>query len=584
MLKSFIENSPNQGRRQALKMGLASTTAGVLAAKDTSARAQSRAAPRPPATTPFVVPLTVYQAKLTDATLDPACDELAGATECGRDGHQGWTKWPVAKYYSLHVREVLHSIHPELPLQKVWGYDGMVPGPTFVERYGVPIVVRIFNDLPATATGYGSPEISTHLHNLHSASESDGYAGNYYSATKFGPTITRAGAFQDHHYPNCYAGYDALPATNGDPREALGTLWYHDHRQDFTAANVYRGLTGFYLLFDEVDSGNERDTNSKALRLPSGVGVYDIPLVFQDKVVDSGGYIVFDQFETDGVLGNKFLVNGKVQPFFSVERRKYRFRLLDGSPSRFYEFYLTIKQANGKVVNESFQYIANDGNLLPAPLTMQAIPMGPAERADFIVDFSKYPLGSQLFLTNRLLQEDGRGPERSANPRDAAGSLTAAGTQLLRFDVDREPAQADLSRVPAKLREMPPVVVPRNVRKMNIEFDRENNIWTVNHKIFDVEKEMFKIKAGEVQLWTLEGKGNWRHPVHIHLEEGVIVARNGKPPPLHERGRKDVYVVHPNEVVTVLIRFRDFRGKYMMHCHNLIHEDHAMMARFDIVD
>src|SRR5690606_199365 len=117
----------------------------------------------------------------------------------------------------------------------------------------------------------------------------------------------------------------------GDPREALGTLWFHDHRMDFTAPNVYRGLAGFYLLFDHIDSGNENDPSPTALRLPSGVGDFDIPLMVQDKKFDSGGYIQFDQFNNDGILGNKHLVNGKIQPYFPVLRRKYRFRILNAS-------------------------------------------------------------------------------------------------------------------------------------------------------------------------------------------------------------------------------------------------------------
>ncbi len=581
-----LPGRPDAGRRQVLKLGMAGGAAGLMVAHDASTPVHA-SDPLPPATTPFAVPLPVYAPKPEVASLTPTpkgtVDPIDG--ECGRSPHQGWDHWAPQKFYSLRVREVMHSIHPELPLQKVWGYDGMVPGPTIVARYGEPALVRIYNELPAGASGYGSPEISTHLHNLHCGSESDGYAGDYYSMTKSGPTLSAPGSYQDHHYPNCCAGYDSYPDTNGDPREAQGTLWYHDHRQDFTGPNVYRGLTGFYLLFDEIDSGNELDTNPKALRLPSGVGVYDVPLVFQDKVVDSGGYIRFDQFETDGILGNKFCVNGKVQPFFSVARRKYRFRLLNGSPSRFYEFYLTIKLPNGTYVNENFQYIANDGNLLVAPLTMKNFMLAPAERGDIVIDFSKYPIGSELFVTNRLTQTNGRGPDTStlANPRDAAKLLTKPGTQLLRFNVDRESPTADASRVPSKLRDKVPMVVPRNVKKRTIEFDRENSVWTVNHKVFDVEKAAFEVKLNAAEIWTLEGKGSWHHPVHVHMEEAFIISRNGKAPPLHEQGRKDVFVLAPGEVVQIFIRFRDFTGKYMLHCHNLTHEDHAMMARFDVV-
>ena len=391
--------------------------------------------------------------------------------------------------------------------------------------------------------------------------------------------MTAAGAYKDHHYPNCYAGYDDVRyhATDGDPREALGTLWYHDHRIDFTGPNVYRGLTGFYLLFDEIDSGDENDPNPKALRLPSGVGKYDIPLLFQDKQFDSGGNLFFDQFNNKGILGNKFCVNGKVQPYFKVERRKYRFRLLDGGPSRFYEFYLTDRSG----INQSFTYISNDGNLLPAPLTTSKVRLGVAERADIVIDFSKYPVGTELFIVNRLIQTDGRGPEYGN--RDGAGLLTNPGTQILRFDIARDPATPDRSQVPTTLRELPPLDLSEVVQNRLFEFDKQNEVWTVNGKTFDVETASAKPKRGTAEIWTLKGKGDWHHPVHIHFEEGRILSRNGQPPPPHERGRKDVYVLEPGEEVRVFLRFREFLGKYMMHCHNLTHEDHAMMIRWDIV-
>ncbi len=573
------------GRRESIQLGAASAAAGLLGSQVAIKPVEAKDPPRGPYTTPFVVALPVYAAKAPVNSLSPSStqDSNFNGGECGRKPLQRLSNWAPQKFYTLNVKEALHSFHPELPTQKIWGYDGLLPGPTFVERYGVPIIVRIQNDLPANTVGFGSPEISTHLHNLHCASESDGFAGDYYSATKYGPNLTGPGKYKDHHYPNCYAGYDEprYELDNGDSREALGTLWYHDHRIDFTAPNVYKGLAGFYLLFDDIDSGNERDTNPKALRLPSGVGQYDIPLVFQDKQFDSGGYLFFDQFENKGHLGNKFCVNGKVQPYFKVERRKYRFRLLDGSLSRFYEFYL----ANGSGANQSFSHIANDGNLLPAPLTNSMVQLAPAERADIVIDFSLYPIGTTLYVVNRLVQVDGRGPEGPlVNIRGVNGLLTNAGTQILRFDVARDPPGPDLSQVPATLRALPPINLAEVVKNRRFEFDKENEIWTVNGKIFDVEKSVAQPKRGTAEIWTLKGKGSWHHPVHIHLEEGRILTRNGKPPAPHESGRKDVFVLAPNDEVRVFIRFRDFLGPYLMHCHNLTHEDHAMMVRFDVVE
>jgi FtsP/CotA-like multicopper oxidase with cupredoxin domain len=570
-------------RRQSLQLGAAAV--GAIATEHLSNSAVAKDLPAGPYTTPFMVPLPVYTAKLPVSSLSPEPTLMAntGGGECGRQTHQMRYTWQPQKFYTLRVQEAMHSFHPELPTQKIWGYDGMLPGPTFVERYGVPSMVRIYNELPAFPVGFGSPEISTHLHNLHCASGSDGFTGDYFSASKFGPTMTAAGGYKDHHYPHCYAGYDdpRYTATNGDPREALGSLWYHDHREGFTAPNCYKGLIGTYVLFDEVDSGNELDTNPKALRLPSGVGKYDVPLVFQDLQFDSGGYLAYDQFATKGILGSKFAVNGKLQPYMEVERRKYRFRMLDASLARFYEFYL----ATGTGVNQSFTQISNDGNLLPAPLTTNKIRLAPAERADIVIDFSPYPMGTKLYIVNRLVQDDGRGPEGSEiNIRGADGSLTRKGTLIMRFDVGGLPPTPDLSQVPAVLRALPPINLAEVVKTRSWEFDKTNEVWTVNGKLFDVEHPAATVKRGSAEIWVLKGKGSWHHPVHIHLEEFRILTRNGKAPPAHERGRKDVVVLDPGEEVRVFIRFRDFVGKYMMHCHNLTHEDHSMMVRFDVVE
>ena len=580
-------------RRASLQIGAASAAAGLFAVKELATPAEAKDPPRGPTTPAFMDELPVYKAKEPVDRLSPASTERPNVSggECGREPHQRRGNWPAQKFYTLETKVGKHRFHAQLEEQEVWGYDGILPGPTFVARYGEPIIVRNYNKLPTNSVGFGSPEISTHLHNLHCGSESDGYAGDWYSADPLkgkGDTLTAPGGYKDHHYPNCYAGYDAYDATDGDPREALGTLWYHDHREFHTAANCYKGLFGSYLLFDKIDSGNELDPNPGALRLPSGVGIHDIPLVFHDVLLDASGRQSFDPFENKGNLGNKFCVNGKIQPYFQVKKRKYRFRLLDASLSRFYEFYLT--DASGKPI--SMTYIANDGNLLPAPLATSKVRLAPAERADIVIDFSSYAIGTQLFIVNRLIQVDGRGPEGpEVNVRGANGLLTSAGTRILRFDVVSEAPEVwgldglrtrDPSRVPAELRKLPDIVMSEVVARRTFEFDKVNEVWTVNGKIFDVNTPVVKPKRGTAEIWTLKGKGSWHHPVHIHLEEGRILTRNGVAPPLHERGRKDVYVLEPGEEVRIFIRFRDFTGKYMMHCHNLTHEDHAMMIRFDV--
>jgi FtsP/CotA-like multicopper oxidase with cupredoxin domain len=539
--------------------------------------------PPSPATTPWVMELPKQIVPATSVPyLTPAPTELANVAggEAGRGRHQRWAQFrPNAEYYELRAREHNWVFNPAYPQQKIWSYRAAnTPANEFsatvMTHYGHPMICRIHNELPANHVGFGTPEISTHLHNLHDGSESDGFPGDYYSRTKAGPNLTAPGRFKDHLYPNVYAGFEALQNNVGDYREALGTLFYHDHTLDFTAPNLYRGLLGFYLLYDHLDSGNEADPTPGALRLPSHP--YDYPLVFADRRFDAAGKLYYDEINPEGVLGDKVLVNGMIEPVLKVAARRYRFRLLNGGPGRFYNLALV----NPNNLMQSFTYIGNDGNLLPKPLlNQQSVTLGMAERADIVVDFSKYLVGTTLYLVNRMRQEETRRPKDIKEP----------GVRVLKIVVDRWPSAQDLSQVPANLRPLPPidpaVVASAPVRRF--VFERSNNMWAINGQFVNVNAPRFKVPKARFEIWELINIDNgWSHPIHIHLEEGRILARikNGVsiPIPAHEQGRKDVYVINEAETVRVLIRFRDYVGKYVMHCHNLIHEDHAMMLRFDV--
>ena len=291
----------------------------------------------------------------------------------------------------------------------------------------------------------------------------------------------------------------------------------------------------------------------------------------------AGSYSI-DQLNPEGVLGDKVCVNGKIEPVLRVARRKYRLRLLNVGPSRFYEFYLT---NSGATASYTFTYIANDGNLLPAPLLNQfKVRLGTAERGDIVVDFARFPKGTVLYLVNRLFQEFTRGP----------GSVQGPGTKVLKIIVDRDPPEPDVSRVPSVLRPLP-VLNPAEIAAAPVRrwvFARNSGMWTVNDQLFNVNLPRAQIAKGGTEIWEFVNPDNgWEHPIHVHFEEGRIISRavNGVnvPVPPHERGRKDVYILGKLETMRVFLRFRDFKGKYPMHCHNLIHEDHAMMIRFDIV-
>lgn len=551
-----FDQAPDPGRRTLLKGGGAAGA--VTAAHGWLAPGTGIAQTVTPAPylEPFLDPLPVPPVK-TPALLSPRPGRLPVAGEAGRDPHQRFEQFPPQREYELRARATRHRYHLHLPEETVWGYDGLVPGPTLVARVGQPVMLRVRNELPQEHVGYGSPEIATHLHSGHVGPAADGFPGSYYSPTRAGPALRYPGAFYDHHYPQY--------PSNGDARNITNTLWYHDHREDFTAANVYRGLAGFYLSFDALDSGSE----STGLRLPSGVGRYDIPLLLQDKKFDAGGNLVFDQFDPEGFLGNHFLVNGKVQPYFRVEGRKYRFRLLNGSIARYFEMYLA--DENNRF--HDFSFIASDGNLLERPLQLQKILMGMAERADIIIDFSKYPPGTRLYLVNRMEQDD---------PRKPTGDRLTPGIRMLRFEVGTP--TPDNSVIPAFLRPLAPMPDPKRVDiKRAWRFERNNGQWSINDRFFDAERVDAAPRLNVPEIWRLETSGGWAHPVHVHLDDFRILSIDGKAPPPEWRGRKDTISLLPGTKADILVAFRDFTGRYVMHCHHLMHEDHAMMIRFDVV-
>ena len=211
-------------------------------------------------------------------------------------------------------------------------------------------------------------------------------------------------------------------------------------------------------------------------------------------------------------------------------------------------------------------------------MQVTSVELGVAERADVIIDFSKFKPGQSIFLENRLQQIDGRGP---------TGAVLAAGqgNMVLRFDVVL-PAVADNSQDPAtitKFYDLPSIDLS-NVVQRTFRFERGNGQWQINGQFADCTTNRFTVKQNSTELWTLVNNSEgWMHPIHIHYEEHQIVSRNGAPPPLAvEKSRKDVVELHHNETVKIFFRFRDFTGRYPLHCHNVVHEDHAMMALWSI--
>ena len=586
-------------RRDLLKMGLL-TSAGMLIPKSgLSARPLTSAGfayddtPQSRPTTPFVEEMprlvektgSASQTILTGPPPQRTYNSLGG--ESRTVDHQVFNELPPQKYYEVHQRAFQAKAHREFSQPStLWGYDGIFPGPLFKAYYGEPMLVRHWNDLPPDGQngGFGLNSTTTHLHNGHTPQESDGYPCYF----------NDRGKFYDHHYPNVLAGYrsthpnvDPRIGIPGDIKESMHTLWYHDHRFDYTSQNVYKGMAGMFNLFHkngQFDGGDE----TMGFRLPSYPN-YDVNMVFNDAVYDrQTDQLAFDLFNLDGILGDKMQVNGKVQPIFRVAPRRYRLRWLNMGPSRFYQFSILDPTNNS---TRPVWQLSTDGNFLDRPVKVNGVRLSVAERTDVIVDFTGMA-GRTFYIENRLEQTDGRGP---------TGNVLAAGqgTKVLQIVVDQPLQGTDqsvnfdtaLASLPAGqpyFYGYPDMNTPVRVTR-TFKFERNNGQWAVNGKFPNcLEPPRFTIQLNTAEKWIFQNNsGGWQHPIHMHFEEFQTTRINGRAPSasgIVEAGRKDVLRLEHNMQAEVYFRFRDFKGLLPMHCHNVVHEDHAMMVLLNIGD
>jgi FtsP/CotA-like multicopper oxidase with cupredoxin domain len=519
-----------------------------------------------------------------------------------------------AKINTKNGQSIHPKFHPNLPDQgplAMWTFNGTIPPKLAIGRYGEPIIFRHHNLLPADVTkngGFGRHTISTHEHNGHHGAENDGFTGAFFFP----------GQFYDYHWPIILAGHDSINVDATDPmagsptdagginkvpgdwHETMSTHWFHDHMFSFTSQNVYKGNAAMFNIYSALDRGNEELNDGVNLRLPSGSSKswgnldYDINLMLADKAWDANGQLYFDIFQLDGFIGDVMTVNLCYKPFFEVERRKYRFRILNASVSRF--FKLSLSDASPMV------QIANDGNLLPQPVTLtQLDEQGIAERYDIIIDFSRYNLGDKVWMVNLCEHQDGKKPtaDRSLADALAGKSSDPCVGKILEFRITANPAKPDLSQIPAQMIPNPDLSNIPVVRERTFEFGSgaksltdptDKDPWGVKTDGGTMlQADYGRVAAaptpGTREIWTLKNAGaGWDHPVHIHFEEGQILARNGSAAnvPAWEKGRKDVYRLRPGGSVTLTMQFREFYGMFMEHCHNTVHEDHAMLVRWEL--
>jgi len=540
-----------------------------------------------------------------------------------------------------------------LPPSTIYGFNGTFPGPMINAEIGKPVLVRFENDLDQNPdnldrSDFGAPDFAflTHLHNGHTAPESDGQP--HYMQINEGGYIP--GDWCDNLYLNYPAG--------GDPSEIMSFLWFHDHRMHHTGANVYKGMVGLFPVYDPgipdgnggivpgtgLDTGNESDP-APNLRFP-GVRInraaghfdvkYDIPMAFYDCALDDGvtphadmhiedadcgnihpeqwGKSFFKHYPGSGFVGDIFTVNGVAFPKLIVKRRRYRFRFLDASVARIYELCL-MTSANGPqpmpgtqgqwqipdgTLWSPFTQIAGMGGLLPTPLLRDSIQIWPATRNEHVIDFTDVAPGTVIYLTNILEMRDGLKPDKTpsdtwdqTNYKVPMVKIIVSGAPLPEPDNSVMPQPGDTLRpMPflANTTELPNITNTAGLPVFHFLLDKSGNAgnenrWQINNLPFDPLNPIATFTRDQPVLWTNEnGGGGWVHPMHMHQEEHVVITRDGKENTPDDIGKSDVTNLDPGEVVTVYRNFRTFTGRYVAHCHNLAHEDHNMMFGWEIID
>ena len=324
------------------------------------------------------------------------------------------------------------------------------------------------------------------------------------------------------------------------------TNWYHPHPHMLTAKQVYNGLAGMFIVNDDQEL---------ALGLPSGA--YEIPMVLKDISVDSSGNLAYSA-DHDGFLGNIPAVNGTRDPYLNVETALYRVRLVNGSQSRIWHLSLS--------TGAPFIVIGNDGGLLEAPVNVTQIDFGPGERLDLLLDFRGLAVGNSVMMRSSTSRWDNWGGSDSFD--------------VLEFRVARQVSIA--ATIPSALSTIPKLSNPVVTRDFSF------GGWpphTINGATYDMNRIDFEVPFGQVERWRFIWQRGATHPVHVHATSFQVQSRTGGRSQVNpwERGWKDTVLVGQAETVEVLLRFDKFRGLYMLHCHNLEHEDAGMMMNFKVV-
>ena len=452
------------------------------------------------------------------------------------------------------------------------------------------------------------------------------------SNPRFDPLATKKASGPDNG--------DGLIEVAGDFRELQGSMWFHDHRFFFTAENVHKGHYAVANIYSGPDRGREDFNDTVNLNLPSGTKLpwgnvdFDVNLAISNPAFDPAGQLFFDIFDTDGFLGDVLAVNGTFYPYMEVLPRRYRFRTLNASMARFLQLAFAVNRsttaAKGTLV--PMYFIANDGNFVVKPIKLNVLEQqGTAERYDVVVDFSQFKNNDSIYLMNLLQQTSGRKPDGrvtiaaalAGNAADPAvgpimefrvvDALQSVDDASHRYEpgnwTDKSANFADPAWAAAGAKTLTtqiPLEPP--IRTREIIFGRsggegpagcipdcqpsaESFPWSIKvngkaaHTLNANRISELIPKPGEVEHWTLiNGGGGWDHPIHLHFEEGITIDRGGASiGPTEKMVRKDVWRLRPSGRVKFQVRFGEFGGSYVSHCHNTIHEDFAMLLRYQLL-
>ncbi len=535
------------------------------------------------------------------------------------------------------------------------------PGPTDIE-------------VPIQAPYTGPVPMVTHVHGAHTTEESDGYPEAWYlpNATDIPAGYFSGGSFfsafkaefQDRWGVEWEPGTATFQYAN-DQRAT--TLWYHDHSLGITRLNVYAGPAGFYLLRggpDDLPAGTLPGPSPAAGEDPFGT-YYEVPLVIQDRSFNADGSLFYPNnrafFEglepsqlkipfapdpaCDGLpsdvqpiwnpefFGNAIVVNGRTWPYLDVEKRRYRFRFLNGSNSRFFIFKLVTGDPTARPASAAlpFWQIGSEGGFLPEPVQLDQLLVAPAERADVIVDFSDIPEGSTVYLINEGPDEPFGGGVPGTD-FDWADPQTTG--QVMQFNVGPI-VGSDTSTDPAALTlpTLTPLGAATNTRTISLNEEESVNVRVVEDEYGNVvldcdDGEIFGPTEallatlsddgmstalhwgaattempllGSTEVWEIYNFTADAHPIHIHLVQFQIVNRQalvtdgegiatqpaqlvGDPidPEQWEVGYKDTVIAYPGQVARVRLRF-DHPGLFVWHCHILEHEDNEMMRPYRVM-